>query len=276
MLNQGIRFDTNQQSAVALKQCRHGPMLYLPRDRFVGRSLDLYGEFSELEARVFDQILAPGAAVIEVGANIGAHTVHLAKLVGPNGNVLAFEPQRAMFYLLCANLALNEQFQVRAYRAAVGRQAGSVEVPLIDHRTDANFGGVSVGRTEHGEEVPLTTLDRFPFNALHLIKIDVEGMEIEVLLGARATIAQHRPILYVENDRRENSHRLIQLIEELGYDLHWHTPPLFNPENFAGASDNVFPGIVSINVLCVPKGRTMSLVGFRRVAGPNDWWNEPG
>src|SRR5882724_629800 len=85
MLNQGIRFDTNQQSAVALKQCRHGPMLYLRRDRFVGRSLDLYGEFSELEARVFDQILAPGAAVIEVGANIGANTVHLAKLVGPNG-----------------------------------------------------------------------------------------------------------------------------------------------------------------------------------------------
>src|SRR5260221_9578932 len=124
MLNQGIRFDTNQQSAVALKQCRHGPMLYLPRDQFVGRSLDLYGEFSELEARVFDQILAPGAAVIEVGANIGAPTVDLAKRVGADGEVLAFVPQAAVFSLLYANLAVNEQFHGGRSRAGVGPPDG--------------------------------------------------------------------------------------------------------------------------------------------------------
>ena len=69
---------------------------------------------------------------------------NLAKLVGPRGNVLAFEPQRAMFYLLCANLALNEQFHVRAYRVAVGDRVGGTRVPLIDHRQDANFGGVAL------------------------------------------------------------------------------------------------------------------------------------
>src|SRR5436190_22246330 len=107
-------------SATALKECRHGRMLYLRNDQYIGRSLELYGEYGEMEARLFDQLLAPGQAVIEVGANIGAHTVHLAKLVGPTATVLAFEPQRAIFYLLCANLAPNAQFHVRAYHAAGG------------------------------------------------------------------------------------------------------------------------------------------------------------
>jgi hypothetical protein len=85
--------------ATALKTCRYGPMLYLKRDRYVGRSLDVYGEYSELEMQVFAQLLRLGMSVAEIGANIGAHTVPLAKLVGPGGAVL---PQRAMFYLLSA------------------------------------------------------------------------------------------------------------------------------------------------------------------------------
>jgi FkbM family methyltransferase len=259
-----------------LKECRHGRMLYLPRDQYLGRSLDLYGEFSEIEGRVFDRVLSPGQSVVEVGANIGAHTVHLAKLVGPRGAVIAFEPQRVMFYLLCSNLALNEQFQVRAYRAAVGNASGSIKVPVLDHRAAANFGGISVSSTGPGEDVPLVMLDRFSLPSLRLLKIDVEGMETEVLLGARQTIARHRPIIYVENDRKANSERLIRTLLDLGYDLYWDLPPLFNPDNFAGYPDNVFSGIISINLLCLPAGIEMPVVGSRRVDGPSDWWRRDG
>ena len=62
-----------------LKQCRHGPMLYSTKDIYIGRSLDLYGEFSEGEVHFFGQVLQPGMVAIDVGANIGCHTVFMAK-----------------------------------------------------------------------------------------------------------------------------------------------------------------------------------------------------
>jgi hypothetical protein len=88
-----------------VKQCRHGMMLYNVHDLYVGRSLDQYGEFSQGEIDLFGQILKPGQVVLDVGANIGAHTLWFAQTVGPSGTVLAFEPQRIVFQALCANLA---------------------------------------------------------------------------------------------------------------------------------------------------------------------------
>jgi FkbM family methyltransferase len=261
--------------ATALKDCRHGRMLYLRSDVYIGRSLELYGEYCEGESELFAQLLSPGQVVIEVGANIGAHTVHLAKLVGPSGMVLAFEPQRIVFCLLCANLALNEQFHARPVHAAVGKEASMVAVPVLDPRASQNFGGLSLAQPGGGEEVPVVMLDRYRLPSLRLLKIDVEGMEVDVLLGARQTIVTHRPIIYVENDRRENSARLIGTIQDLGYRLFWHLPRLFNPNNFAGHGENVFPGIVSINMMCVPAEMPVTVTGFRPVTGPDDSWDTP-
>lgn len=248
-------------------------MMYLVNDQYIGRALDYYGEYGQFEGMVFDQMLKPGDIAVEVGANMGAHTVHLAKLVGPTGTVLAFEPQRTMFYLLCANLALNEHFHVRALNAAAGGTRGNIRVPILDHRAPLNFGALSLPDFETGEEVPLFALDSFAFPSLRLIKIDVEGMEVDVLSGARHTIARHRPILYVENDRRDKSEALIALIMEYGYDLHWHLPFLFNPDNFFHQPDNLFPGIVSVNMLCMPREVSVELTGFRRITSPTDWWS---
>ena len=82
-------------------------MLYNPRDMYIGRSLDLYGEFSEGEVEVFAQILREGDLALDLGANIGCHTVFMAKKVGDKGVVIAVEPQRLIFQLLSANVALN-------------------------------------------------------------------------------------------------------------------------------------------------------------------------
>ncbi len=256
-----------------LKSCRYGTMLFLRTDRYIGASLDLYGEYCEAEAAVLAQLVAPGQIVAEVGANIGTHTVHLAKLVGETGQVLAFEPQRVVFQLLCANIALNDAFNVRTFQAASGADPGSLTVPPVDYRRNgSNFGGVSLLGVTAGDPVPVIPLDTMTLPALRLLKVDVEGMEVSVLTGARQTIARHRPILYVENDRRQNSAELIGLIQELGYDLWWHLPPLFNSNNHAGAAENIFGGTVSINLLCLPREQRHNVSGFRKVAGPDDWW----
>src|SRR3954467_11045049 len=90
-----------------LKSCRHGKMLYNVNDMYVGRSLDLYGEFSQGEVELFAKIVRSGDVVLDVGANIGAHTLFFAQSTAPLGGVIAFEPQRLVFQTLCANMAIN-------------------------------------------------------------------------------------------------------------------------------------------------------------------------
>ena len=111
-----------------LIKARNGFLLYNKNDMYIGKSIEKYGEFSQLEARVFEQICKDGDVVFEVGANIGTHTVTLAKLVG-EGFVIAFEPQRLVFQSLCANLAINSISNVYAYQEAISDENGSILIP---------------------------------------------------------------------------------------------------------------------------------------------------
>ena len=97
------------------KDCRHGRLMYLLNDAYIGRSLDVYGEYSEGEIDLFRQLLRPGDVAIDVGANIGALTVGMARLVQPGGAIVAFEPQRTIFDILCNNLRLNSLANVTAF-----------------------------------------------------------------------------------------------------------------------------------------------------------------
>ena len=244
-------------------------MLYLKRDLYVGRSLDLYGEFSEAEGRVLAGLAPEGGLAIEAGANIGAHTVALARAVGPRGAVIAFEPQRVLYQMLCANLALNEIRNVHAINAGVGAERGRARVPAIDYAAEGNFGGVTLG-AERGEIVPVETLDASPLRRLDLLKVDVEGMELEVLTGAAKTIAQHKPTLYVEADRADRAQALIDKLLSFDYRLFLHLPALFDPGNYFANPENVFVDVASANLLCVPCGRDCPVPGLREIAGHAD------
>jgi FkbM family methyltransferase len=234
-----------------LKQCRHGLMLYNRNDLYVGRSLDLYGEYSEGELDLLRHWFGPGDVGVEVGANLGAHTVPLARIAGPQGAVLALEPQRLMFQTLCANLALNNLPNVVCFQEASGAQTGTLIVPLLDPTIANNFGGLALGSFQKGQQVRVTPLDAYALPKCQLLKVDVEGMEEDVLRGAADTIARCQPTLYVENDRQDKAQSLVRYIASLGYRMYGHYPALFNAANFLGNQENVFPEVVSKNLLCV-------------------------
>jgi hypothetical protein len=82
---------------------------------------------------------------------------------------------------------------------------------------------------------------------------------------------QHRPILYVENDREEKSAALIQLIMSFGYRLWWHALTLFSPDNYRGNSENVFGFTGSINMLCLPREHQVA-IGLPEIKSPHDSW----
>ncbi|SAL24369.1 FkbM family methyltransferase [Caballeronia humi] len=252
-----------------LIQTRHGSMLANGNDFFIGRALLEYGEFSEIESQFIMQLVGGSGLVVEVGANIGAHSIAMAKTAAQNHQTMVvFEPQPVIFQNLCANLALNNIQNVRAWPFACGAEKGELHFPSQDYYSPGNFGGVSM-QTEAGANtvvVPCVTLDEMLGGALvSLIKLDVEGFELSALQGAQRTIGRSRPVLYVENDRMDRSPALIEWIWSQDYRVWWHIPALFNPDNYFAKSENIYNNIASFNLLALPRERAVQTAGLIEV-----------
>jgi len=129
---------------------------------------------------------------------------------------------------------------------AIGRERGKIEIPQFDYNKPLNFGSIEFGglqqekleqerqrSAEKVEYVEVFPLDAFGLARLDILKIDVEGMEADVLVGARDTLRRCRPILYVEHAKSDRQ-ALTGMIESSGYDIH---------------------PVHSLNMLCVPVER---------------------
>ena len=153
------------------------------------------GEAWEPEIRdLLAQHVRQGTSALDVGAHIGTHTITLARGVGSQGHVFAFEPQKKLFRELQMNVRANQIGNVTPLRFALGD--GDPRVVEMEPDIGGNEGGNAVG--PGGDRVELRTVDSFGFTNVSLIKIDAEGYEDHVLDGAARTIATQRPVLIVE------------------------------------------------------------------------------
>ncbi len=250
----------------SLVEGRHGLFLANHHDSFVGRALIEYGEYSKDEWDVLAQLCPVGGFVIEVGANVGTHTVPFAKAVGPAGQVIAIEPQPFLHQNLCANIALNSLTNVLTYQCGCGAASEQMTIPIIDYTVEGNFGGVSLGKSETGFSVDVRPLDSLlPSRTVTLLKVDVEGMEQDVLAGAARLIEKYNPVLYLENDRVSKSQSLIEYVWNLGYDAWWHLPKLYSKNNFFENDNDHYENIVSVNIICISKNAGHNVTGFKKV-----------
>jgi FkbM family methyltransferase len=257
-----------------LTRVRDGVMLYNRNDQFVGRALELYGEYCELRLDLFRQIVQPGDIVVDVGAYIGVNTLGVAKIVGKTGAVIAMELQRLINQMLGANMALNGLTNVYTPLIAAGEEAGQIVVPILSPSVENNYSalGIRDQEWESGDAVPVNTIDSFELRRCRLLIIDVEGMELEALRGAEATLATCAPILYVANHRRDKSPALISHLFDRGYQLYWDVTPIWRPGNFAGNDTNQFPETVVPGMVGIPPGDPTRIEG-RKVASPTDNWS---
>ncbi|MFK7941531.1 MAG: FkbM family methyltransferase [Paracoccaceae bacterium] len=250
-----------------LVEGRHGRFLANPQDIYMGRSLLTYGEFSEAEWVMLDQILRPGMTAIEAGSNMGALTVPMAKKIGRGGLLYAFEPQIPIFQQLCANLALNDLLNVQAFNCGCGERPEWLSIVRPDPARETNFGGIPLDKLQGNTStrVRIETLDEaLDLQSLHLLKADVEGMEVKVLKGASGLIAKHRPLLYLEANK-DDAPEIINHVLGLDYDMWWHFPPMFSPKNFTGHTENLFGRITSKNVICAPAERKFKVQGLTQI-----------
>jgi FkbM family methyltransferase len=254
-----------QFGPLTLKHCKYGWMLF--SGPFIGKCFELYGEYSESELSVMRLFVREGSVVIDVGANIGDLTLPLSKLVGDKGRIYAFESHPEVFNVLCANLALNNVKNTLPANAFVAM-------------SDAAETGGPWGKFGYvGDRWPtrFVALDSLDIAACDLIKVDVDGHELEVLRSGEMQIERLRPVIYFENDVRESSPDLLSFVmETCGYDVYWHQAPIFDPGNFFGNPVNHWAphNICSLMMLAIPSERKMQIPHLRKVADKNEWWSE--
>jgi FkbM family methyltransferase len=248
-------------------ETRHGVFDIFDEDELVGLSLSTYGEYSEGEVEVFRKVLKPGDVAIDVGANIGAFTVPMAKLVGPGGNVFAFEASEANLDLLCRNVAQNNlDASVNICARAASDHNGTLKVDKQSalhaySRKDINEGEF---------DVECITIDSLELKRCKLIKIDVDGHELQVLNGAEETIKRCRPIIYIENEIHDKREAMVAWFIDHGYRMFWHRPFMFNADNWRGDKKNIFGALISIMSICIPDEEGYEVQALEEVADYRD------
>ena len=212
------------------------------------RSRYLYGSYEYVYSSAFVGQITPGSIALDVGANIGEYSLLAALSTGPKGRVLAVEPNQELHPRIRRNLELNDVSNVRILPIALGsfESHGTLTVPL---------GGPALGtlRSDVGGVEPITQfkvsikrlddiLSDEERRLLSVVKVDVEGWELEVFRGGRATLAGSKPVVLYECGAEQFETRgtrtltpSMAYLEEMGYRNHtirmdrhgnWHLRPV--------------------------------------------------
>ena len=142
------------------------------------------------------------AVIVDGGANIGLVTVPLAQMGrSRHWTIHSFEPQRMIYNALCGTLALNDLTHVYAHNKGLSDKADMMTVPTVDYGVAQDYGTVelsSSSASNQGESVSVIALDDLGLARLDFLKLDIEGMEIPALRGAKKLIATHQPWCWIE------------------------------------------------------------------------------
>jgi FkbM family methyltransferase len=168
------------------------------------------------------RVVKPGAVVYDIGAHLGLYTIALARLAGPAGHVYCLDPNPLCVYFLNTNLELNQVQNVDVLPVAIIDRTGSTEL-TINYR-NLQVGLVSeapIRKPGHRITVPAAGLDELI--ATHrlrpptFLKIDIEGAEVVAVDGMKRTIADHRPVLFIELHGRDAASRTLRSLAGARY-----------------------------------------------------------
>lgn len=176
------------------------------------------------------EVFGEGVVALDVGANIGVHTVEWARHMHGWGEVIAIEAQERIYYALAGNIAINNCFNASARYAALGAEEGELKIPRPDYLKPASFGSLELRQSDRNEfigqpidysaqgsqTVRMITVDGLQLSRLDFIKMDIEGMELEGLAGALKTIETHHPHMLIES-LKTDAQALRSLLDRHGY-----------------------------------------------------------
>jgi FkbM family methyltransferase len=216
------------------------------------------GFYERQTSAALGRLVRPGSLVLDIGANIGAHTLTLAHLVGASGRVLAFEPTDYAFTKLSRNLALNPELarRVSAYHCFLaGADAGPVPSAIYSSWPLAHEAGLHakhLGREMKTEAARARSIDsvltEVADRPVSLVKLDVDGFECDVLKGATKLLSDTRPIFvmelapYVLEERGASLAELLSFFVPRGYRIYDESTNAALPSTAAELSGMIADG----------------------------------
>jgi FkbM family methyltransferase len=196
----------------------------------IGLMINQFGVYEGEELELAFEFLAPlharfkNRTALDIGANIGNHALYFSNYFA---NVHAFEPNPRTFDLLSFNAKLVDN--VRCHKFGLSDKSGSANLIQDDKNVGASFIGGNSGNTgkkAKATRIQLRRLDsvRNQIGDVALMKIDVEGMELDVLKGASALLKSSRPLIFfeiLETDFIDGNCRSIEFLKDFGYAICW-------------------------------------------------------
>ncbi len=195
------------------------------------------GRFEVAETAFIKSSLRPGARTLDIGANVGHHTMLMASIVGPGGHVTSFEPLPQLLESVLMSVARNGFDPiVSVHGIALSDRTGEIEMRYATETN--NWGGAQIrgeGELQAWEStisVPTRTVDALDLGPVDFIKIDIEGAEPKAISGAKALLGQSRPIVLSEVHRsalamvsQSSPDDYVGLFDGLGYRCHTLSDP---------------------------------------------------
>ena len=236
---------------------RYGMMNIPTSDAVLGPSLRLYGEWAQDEIEGLVKFLKDGDVIIDAGANIGTHTLGFAPAIAPSGRVYSFEPQADIYELLHQNCSINYYASnIATYCHPLSNVSGKKYlIPVFDDNNIHNFGAAQLAAevedkvlsTESSESM---SLDGLNLDSCRLIKLDVEGMELEVLNGAETLIRKYKPLIFFEANKIPSTWKIIQKFIPFGdYSVRVVILDAFSSQNFNENKLNIFSDYQEASIL---------------------------
>jgi FkbM family methyltransferase len=249
-----------------LTVARHGITWALDLSEGIDFAIYLLGAFEQSSIDAYSHSVRLGHVVLDVGANIGAHTLPLARLVGPEGRVIAFEPTVNALTKLAHNVGLNPDLAKRIHLEQLmltdtrntepaPRLYSSWPLKNATGARHATHEGVLAETTGADASTLDDYLRRNDLARVDFMKIDVDGSECRVLRGARETLASFRPDILIEfmphglDEAGESLAHLVEILKTAGY-CFFRVPSLTPLPDDVEILRRLIPAGGGINVLC--------------------------
>lgn len=237
----------------------NGLIFHLDTASYLEWTLFFYGHYEPIIGKLIKQFVRTGDCCLDVGANIGIHTLAMAQQTGPTGSVIACEPHPLICQKLQKNRTLNAYSWITIEELALSSAPGEAILYGFDGH-DANQGTSSLLALHDNKTctftVSVTTLDTYAqktkLSSLDFIKIDVEGYEEEVIMGGLESIEHWKPVIIFEHNKKHpgKTSSILGALKKFDYTFHQifyaHTEALKEIKNPITAS----------NILAVPPQRS--------------------
>lgn len=200
-----------------------------PSNGFVDKQIFFYKDFEPEVKDIFLKYVKKGSTVLDIGANIGAHTLFLSKIVDDTGKVISFEPIKKIYEQLRKSIAINDFKNITLNNFALEDKEFETKINIVGE----NMGGSSIYKDKSidfdfiaEENIRVKILDNLDLPKINFIKMDVEGYEWNVIKGAKKLLERDRPNIIFEynpltydKELEGDSIKILEYLKSLNYKL---------------------------------------------------------